>query len=207
VFVADYTSELILRDAFPRVITITGQLLNCASDKITNNYIALLNQLLNRHLIFKKLLRIDNASNHISPAKVQQRMTRVDLELDQFMKSAEKDSHKYKRNNNECFPYVGVWVHQRWLLAWVQTYLAGKTWDPHNLFHECWNCGMKNPRQITSDELKTEFFVCKHNIKLLQASSPYLQLKFFKSLVTKAKTRGDKVTGIIQTEASRKRWS
>ncbi len=51
----------------------------------------------------------------------------------------------------------------------------------------------------------------KHNIKLLQANSPYLQLKFLKSPVAEAKTRGDntrasKVTGIIQKKASRKQW-
>jgi hypothetical protein len=70
---------------------------------------------------------------------------------------------------------------------------------------------MKDPWQITSDEFKTEFCFCKHNIELLRANSPYLRLKFLKSLVTKAKTRGDitrasKVTGIIQKEASRKWW-
>jgi hypothetical protein len=70
---------------------------------------------------------------------------------------------------------------------------------------------VKDPRQISSDELKTEFFVCKHNIEFLNANSLHLLLKFLKSLVTKAKTRGDitrasKVIGIIQKEASRKRW-
>ncbi len=70
---------------------------------------------------------------------------------------------------------------------------------------------MKDPQKITSDELKTKFFICKYNIELLQANSPHLRLKFLKSLVTKAKTRGDitrasKVTGIIQKKASRERW-
>jgi hypothetical protein len=82
---------------------------------------------------------------------------------------------------------------------------------PPQPFFECRNCGVKDPWQITPDKLKTEFFVCKHNINLLQANSPHLQLKFLKNLVTKAKTRGDitrasKVTGIIQKEASRKQW-
>jgi hypothetical protein len=167
-FVADLTSELVLGDALLQVILITGRLLNCPSDKIKHNYIALLNQLSNRHLIFKKLLGIDNASNHISPAKVQLRMNgAVDLELKHFMKSAEKDSHKYKRNNIKLSPYVGVWIPRRWLLAPVQSYLAGRTWDPHNLCCECRYRGVKDPRQITLDKLKMEFFIWKHNIELL----------------------------------------
>ncbi len=83
-------------------------MLNCALDKIKHNYLALLNQLSNRHLIFKKLLWIDNASNHISPAKVQLRTKRVDLKLEHFLKSAETDSHKFKHNNIKWSPYVRV---------------------------------------------------------------------------------------------------
>jgi hypothetical protein len=145
VFVADLTSKSVLGDTLLQVIPITGWLLNCALDKIKHNYIALLSQLSNRHLIFKKLLRIDNASNHISSAEVQLLMNRVDLELINFMKWAEKDSHKYKRNNIKWSPYVGVWIHHQWLLAWVQSYLAGRTWDPRNLFCDCQNRGTKDP--------------------------------------------------------------
>jgi hypothetical protein len=84
VLVADFTSESIPGDVLLHVIPIISQLFHCAFDKIKNNYIALLNQLSNRHLIFKYLLWIVNASNHISPAKVQLRMNRVDLELEQL---------------------------------------------------------------------------------------------------------------------------
>jgi hypothetical protein len=111
IFIADFTSESILSNAFLRVILIASWLLNFASDKINNNYTALLNQLSNRHLIFKKLLLIDNASNHISPAKVKVRMNRVDLELEQFIQLAEKDRHKFNCNNIKWSPYVGVWIH------------------------------------------------------------------------------------------------
>jgi hypothetical protein len=68
VFVVDFTSESIMGDDLPRVILATGHLLNCSSDWIKNNYIQMLIQLANRHLIFKKLLIIDQDSNRISPA-------------------------------------------------------------------------------------------------------------------------------------------
>ena len=71
VFIVDITSESILGDVFPRVIPPSRRLLNCKSDKIKNSYIAVPNQLLNRHLIFQKLLRTDRASNHISHAALQ----------------------------------------------------------------------------------------------------------------------------------------
>jgi hypothetical protein len=45
VFMVGITSASMLGDVFPQVIPATGWLLNCASDRIKNNYIRVLNQL------------------------------------------------------------------------------------------------------------------------------------------------------------------
>ena len=94
VFLIDVSSDSILGDVFPRVIPAAGCLLNCESDKIKSNYIKVLTQLLNRHLIFKKLLVVDRESNKISSSRVQLEMNRIDQELEQFMKSSEQHCHK-----------------------------------------------------------------------------------------------------------------
>jgi len=174
VFLIDVSSDSILGDVFPRVIPAAGRLLNCGSDKIKNNYIKVLTQLSNtRHLIFKKLLVVDWESIGNSSARVQLEMNKIDQELEQFMKSSEQHCHKYKRMHIEWSPYAGVWLHQRWLLVRVERYLSGKTRDPRNLFRECRRQGVKNPRQITQDELKTEFFVCRQNLIALSKNGPY----------------------------------
>jgi hypothetical protein len=80
-----------------------------------------LNQLVNRHLIFKKLLLINQDSNH---AELHLRLNLVDLELEQFMKSAEQGCHKYKRNNAEWSLNGGVWILRRWLLSRVLTFMS-----------------------------------------------------------------------------------
>jgi hypothetical protein len=95
-------------------------------------------------------------------------MDRVDLELEQFMKLAEADSHKYKCNNIELPLYASVWFHLQWLLARVPTFLLGKTTDTRNLFRNCRQRGIKDSRQIMANKLKAEFLVCKHNIELLK---------------------------------------
>jgi hypothetical protein len=60
-------------------------------------------------------------------------MNKFDLELEQFMKAAEKDCCKYKQTDIAWSWYSGVWLHQQWLLACIQRYLSGKTGDPRNL--------------------------------------------------------------------------
>jgi hypothetical protein len=101
VFVLDIASESVLGNVFPRVIPISRRLLNFASNWIKQNYISLLNQLANRHHIFRKLLKIDWDSKHIRTYEVQLQMNKVDLELEQFMKSTEHKCHKYKQSNIE----------------------------------------------------------------------------------------------------------
>jgi hypothetical protein len=101
VFLVDIALETILSNVFPRVIPIASRLLNCTSNKIRNQYMFMLNQLYIRHLIFKKLLQIDRDSDCISLAAVELRTNRVELELEQFIKSAKSESHKHKRDHIE----------------------------------------------------------------------------------------------------------
>ncbi len=104
VIIVDVTLESILGNVFPHVIPPSK------SDNIKNSYIAVLNQLSNRHLIFQKLLLTDRASEHISHAALQLQMNKIDKEMEQFMKLAERDSHKLKRNNIEWSPITRVWL-------------------------------------------------------------------------------------------------
>jgi hypothetical protein len=139
-------------------------------------------------------------------------MNKFDLELEQFMKAAEKDCHKYKRANIEWSPYSGVWLHQWWLLACIQRYLSGKTRDPRNLIQDCRKRGVTDPRLITQDELRMEFFICKQNLDHLSKHGPHYHRQFLKRLVTLAKLTGNanqaaKITGILHREDSRKWWS
>ena len=211
VFIIDISSPSMIGDIFPRVLPASGRLLNCASDRIKGNYIRVLNQLTSRHALFRKLLFIDVDSDNIPSSQVHLRMNKLDLELEQYMKAAEKDCHKYKRTNIEWSPYAGVWLVRRWLLVRIQRYLSGRIKDPRNLFRDCKRSGVKDPRCISDDELRVEFFVCKQNLEHLSKHGPHYRRQFLKRLVSTANAAGDvgrvsKITGILHREASRKRW-
>jgi hypothetical protein len=138
-------------------------------------------------------------------------MNKIDKEMEQFMKLAERDSHKFKRNNIEWSPITRVWLRQCWLLQRMQRCMAGRIRDPRNLFRECALRGIKDLRQITPDEIVAEFYVCKHNLSLPEKHSPHFRLGFLKQLATRAKKHGDtlrasSVIGIIQKKATCKRW-
>jgi hypothetical protein len=110
VFILDIDSASLLGEMFPLVVPISRRLLNCSSNRIKQGYITLLNQLSSRHLLFKKLLLIDRDSDRLSPADLHLRLKKVDLELEQFMKSAEQGCHKYKCSTIEWSPHAKVWI-------------------------------------------------------------------------------------------------
>ena len=132
-FVFDIESDSLLGDVFPHVLPAASRLLNCASDRIKQNYIRVLNQLTSRHHIFRKLLTLSGDNTQLTTAQLQLRLNKVDEEMEQFMKSSERDCHKYKRSDIEWSPLVGVWLRRRWLLHRVQTFREGRTRDPRNL--------------------------------------------------------------------------
>ncbi len=136
-FFLDIDSRSLLRDVFPRIIPMSRHLLNCASDQIKVSYIYLLNQLTNRHLLFKKLLLVDKESDSLSLASTHLWMNKVDLELEHFIKSAECNCHKYKQENIKWSLYAGVWICWWWLLASVKKYLHGEIRNLRNLIQEC----------------------------------------------------------------------
>ena len=106
VFILDIDCSSLLGEMFPRVVPISRRLLNCSSDHIKQGYINLLNQLSNRHLLFRKLLVIDRESNWLTLADLHLPLNKVDLELEQYMKSAERGCHKYKHSTIEWSPHA-----------------------------------------------------------------------------------------------------
>jgi hypothetical protein len=91
----------------------------------------------------------------------------------------------------------------------MQKYIVGRVGDHRSIFWECALRGIKDPHQITLDKIVAEFYVCKHNLALLEKHGPLLRFRFLKQLVTTAKKHGDtpwasNVTRIIQKEAIRK---
>ncbi len=180
-FLLDIALESILCNVFPWVIPVSRHLLNCASNWIKQSYITLLNQLANSQHIFRKLLTIDQDSDHIPAYQVQLRMNKVDLELKEFTKFLERGSHKYKRNNTEWSPYAKMWTHRRWLLKWVHKYLLGKTKDPWNLICDCHLRKVKSPLKKMMDELWTEFYVCKQILNYSKNTAPIFGWNFSKA--------------------------
>ena len=209
-FVLDFHSESVVGDVFPRVVPAAGRKLT-EQESHRAAYRKCLNQLCDRHQMFRKLLDIRRDSDQLSDSQWLLRMNKWDRELEQFMRSAENNCRKFKQCHIEWSPEVGSWMRRRWLLAQVRKYLDGKIRDPRNLFRDCRKYNVKDPRFISRDELNAEYYVTNREIERLAKLAPKLRRQHLKDLIRKAKQQGDvdraaTILRILHREASRKRW-
>ncbi len=109
-FLLDKTSQSLIGNAFPRVMPAASRLLNCNPNQIRNKYNQVLNQLSNRHLLFYKLLWLNDEVDSLTETQFLLRINKIDQELEEFMKAVEKDCHKYLGGRVEWSPKAGVWL-------------------------------------------------------------------------------------------------
>jgi len=161
--------------------------------------------------MFKKLLEIRESSDLLSVANFQLLMNRWDVELEDYMKSAENKCHKFKNCHIEWSPAVGIWLKRRWLLARVQKHLRGGVKDDRNLIRDCLKQNIKHPRRITQAELDIQVYVCSKQLDELSKHAPALRRQHLKHLITKYQDKGDEhraaiLLWILHREACKKRW-
>jgi len=209
-FALDFKSVSMIGDVFPRVVPPAGRKLT-ENERHRQNYRDCLNQLLDRHQMFRKLFGIRRDSDTLSDSQWLLRMNKWDKELEDFMKSAEANCRTYKQCHIEWSPEVGAWMRRRWLLARVKKFLEGKIRDPRNLFRDCRKHSIKDPRFITREELNAEFHLTQQKLDDYAKKAPKLRRQHLKDLHRKAVARGDEdrakiILRILHREATRKRW-
>ena len=104
-----------------------------------------------------------------------------------------------------------MWLTRQWILGCLDHFLNGKVLKPRNLFRDCRKNGIKDPRDMTRDDLGAEVAIFTKDLKLLAKKAPMLRHAHLKSLVKAAEARGDqgRVTAILKIlhrEAGMKRW-
>ena len=75
---------------FPRVLPLSARKLHCDSERIRDNYNAVLNKLMDRHQMFKKMNELTRLADYMSVEVFQVKLNRWDDEMTDYMRAAEK---------------------------------------------------------------------------------------------------------------------
>ena len=117
-FIMDFCSVSVLGSVFPRIVPPAARKLHCDSERIRRNYCAVLNQLCDRHQMFKKLNELNRLSDVLPVAEFQTLMNRWDNELTEYMKASENRCHKFKMGHIDYSPEVNCWLHMFIIANW-----------------------------------------------------------------------------------------
>jgi len=210
-FILDFTTASVLGTSFPRVLPHQGRKLNCYCERIRDNYNKVLDQLADRHEMYRKMNDLTRLADLISAAEFQTKINRWDDELTDYMKAAEERCHKYKQNHVEWSPEFGVWKRRQRLLYRVGKYLRGKVKDSRNLIRDCLKKKICDPRLMDQELLKVELFLCKKKMQELKASAPADRHEHLKNRLQVHRESGNEkaiadVLRIMRREANDKRF-
>ena len=174
-FVLDFKSASVMGKKFPRVLPQKGRKLNCHCKRIRNSYTTVLDQLAERHQMYRKLNNLTQFAELISASEFQVKMNRWDDKLTDYMQAAENQCYKFKQNHFDLSPKLGVWKRRARLLHRIGRYLEGKVRNSRNLIRTCRAKQICDPRQMTKDLLQVELFFCKKEMDTLRAKSSELR--------------------------------
>ena len=185
--------------------------LHCDSVRIRENYANTLNQLLDRHRMFKKLNNLHKLQDDLSLSEFMLLFNKWDRELTELMLAAENKCHQYKQCHIPYSPEVAEWITRRWLLGRIRRYLQGKVPDPRNLYRQCRKHRVPDPRDLSEDDLNIEIFLCAKKIEELKPLAPKLRREHLKACLADAKQANDldrvlAIENIIRRENTKKRW-
>ena len=133
----------------PKIVQASAIKLNCDTERMRDGYSKVLNQLCNRHRIFSKLVKLKKNYDNRTVAEFWLCFNRWDDELTDLMKGAEDKCRKFKQNHIEFSPEVNVLLTRRWTLGTVKRFLNGEVPDPRNLYKQCEQQDLPDPRYIS----------------------------------------------------------
>ena len=211
-FILDFTSQSVLGKVLPRVLPPHARKLNCFCKRIRDNYNSLLDQLCDRHAMYKKMNELTNLADLLSPAEFQIKMNRWDEEMTDYMRASEDKCHKFKQDHTAWSPKYGVWKRRHRLLTRVGKFLQGRIPDSRNLIRDCLKKKIGDPRQMTQELLKVELFICGKEMAALQARAPQLRHEHLQRRLATHRKSGntkaiDDITRIIRRESQERRYS
>jgi hypothetical protein len=165
-FVVDFAIETVVGTGLQKIVQPALRCLNMKIEGCTlwNNKVLRKNIL--RHRLLERMVQA--ASSNKTKEKILAQLNKLDKEGEAYMKHAKKKCQKLKSGRIPFSPEASLWICQSqvfWLLLWWH---AGKIRNWGNLQCMAWRCQINEPFQLSVDNIKLRFWICKEKCKYFQ---------------------------------------
>jgi hypothetical protein len=130
-FVVDFNAKDIIGQAPPRVIRATSGHLNTRIPRVANKYVRILEEKVLRHQLIERMGAAHTSSK--SCRKMTKHINRIDRELGQYMRHAEKKCRKIKSGRIPFLPEASVWIKRTQVYRSLLKYHEGRIRNRGNL--------------------------------------------------------------------------
>jgi hypothetical protein len=208
-FVVDFNTKDIIGQAPPRVIQATLQRLNTRIPWVANEYVRILDEKVLGHRLIERMGAAHTSSK--SRRKMTKRINRIDRELGQYMRHAEKKCRKIKSGQIPFLPETSVWIKRTQVYRSLLKYHEGRIRNRGNLKRLARRCGIVDAMPISQEEINARLNVCiKQSDHFCKHGMSYRRKHLQRRLTAAREKEDDKakrqILSIIQQEKDKSFW-
>jgi hypothetical protein len=205
------SASSMIGEDYPHLVSPAGRKLTCKIERVRKSYNKVLLQLTERHRMFAKMSALQQDALQMDSATFILRFNQWDREMSELMHSAEDKSSKFKHDDIEFSPVVGIWLNRLRIYKYIRRFKSGLVPDPRNLFRACQRAEIPQPRSITPDELEASILACETKLKQLKQQAPLLRHQHLQNRLISAQEKEDddairEIIRILKREANQKEW-
>ncbi len=205
----DFISKDIIGQAPPRVIRATLRCLNTRIPRVANEYVRILEEKVLRHQLIERMGAVHSSSK--SHEKMTKRINRIDRELGQYMRHAEKKCRKIKSGRIPFLPEACGWIKRTQVYRLLLKYHEGRIRNRGNLKRSAWRCGIVDAMSILHEEINARLNVCIKQCNHFCKHGMSYRRKHLQRRLTAAREKEDneaerQILSIIQQEKDKFFW-
>ncbi len=119
VMVLELTAKSLFGGNYPSIASPGARRLNFRIRQTKLKYCKHLQELVNKHNLQSRLEAIQRPPTDLLVSRLHHLHNKLDNELGDYMRSAEKSCTKYKNDHIDYSPTVGQWLKRRAILKWI----------------------------------------------------------------------------------------
>ena len=209
VFVLDFLTTSLIGQSPPKIVRAAARRLNTMIPGAESNYIGRLEDWIVEHRLIEKVGKAHDTAK--SKEELKLKLDAIDDEQMQYMKGAEKKCRRIKSGRIPFSPESSKWIRRSQVYRSLLRYHAGKIRNLGNLKRAARRCGIKEPAQLSLQEIRARLKVCKERCNYFRKHGHGYHRRHLKNRLGVARREGNeeaevRILTIIQREKDRAYW-
>ncbi len=170
-FVIDFVTKDLVGEAPPKVVRPASRHLKTKLPGVSEAYCNMLEKEIIKHRLIKRTGEAYERSR--SKKDLRNRLNRIDKELGEYMRYAEKKCRKIKSGRIPFSPKVALWIHRLLVYRSILKYHAGTIRNRGNLKRAARRCDISNPLSILIREVYLRIKTCASQCDYFRQNGKY----------------------------------